>query len=281
MKTIASLLLAWLPAASAAWAQSALVDGVQAPAWLERSGRAVPLAPGVTLQAQDKIVTGGNGRARLRLAEGSAVRLGQNATFVIERVEDRGVFRAALNVIEGAFRFTTAVASRARPRDVSIRVKNVTAGIRGTDLWGKSTDARDLVCLLEGAITVGSEGFPTVTLDKPNDFYQRPREGAPVVSRVDAAQVAAWSQETAMDGEGAAAEGKGWRIVVSTLGNRDDALRLTRRLRAAGFAAELGARGESHLVVIGGFAAETQARAVMGNLRGLPGVGLPKVEPVD
>ena len=27
-------------------------------------------------------------------------------------------------------------------------MNNVTAGIRGTDLWGKSTDQRDLVCLL-------------------------------------------------------------------------------------------------------------------------------------
>ena len=281
MKTIAALLLALIAAAPAAWGQAAVVDGVQAPAWLERGGRAVPLAPGVQLQAQDKVVTGGNGRARLTLPEGSAVRLGQNATFVIERADNRGVFRAALNVIEGAFRFTTALASRARPREVSIRVKNVTAGIRGTDLWGKSSEARDLVCLLEGAITVGSEGFPTVTLDKPNAFYQRPRGGEPVVSSVDAAQVAAWSAETAIDGEGAAAEGKGWRIVVSTLGNRDDALRLTRRLRGLGFAAELGSRGESYLVQIGGFAAEQQARSVMGNLRGLPGVGLPKVEPVE
>jgi hypothetical protein len=280
MKTYLAVLVAVLATAPAAWGQAARVDGVLAPAWLERGGRAVPLSPGVPLQADDKIVTGGNGRARLTLAEGSAIRLGQNATFTIDRVESRGIFRAAFNVLEGAFRFTTAIANKARPRDVSIRVKNVTAGIRGTDLWGKSTDEKDLVCLLEGAITVGSEGHPTVTLDNPNDFYVRPRDGSPVVSKVDAAQVAAWSAETAMDGEEAAAEGKGWRIVVSTLPIRDDALRLVRRLRGLGFAAELGSRGESYLVQIGGYPTERHARAVMANLRGLPGIGLPKVEPV-
>jgi hypothetical protein len=55
----------------------------------------------------------------------------------------------------------------------------VTAGIRGTDLWGKSNDARDLVCLLEGKISVGAEGHPAVTLDQPLDFYQNPRDGSP------------------------------------------------------------------------------------------------------
>ena len=30
----------------------------------------------------------------------------------------------------------------------------MTAGIRGTDLWGSSDAERDLVCLVEGRITV-------------------------------------------------------------------------------------------------------------------------------
>ena len=48
----------------------------------------------------------------------------------------------------------------------------------GTDLWCKSTDERDLVCLLEGKISVGAQGHPEVTLDKPLDFYQKPRDGS-------------------------------------------------------------------------------------------------------
>src|SRR4051812_48045859 len=121
---VRGLLLAFASlAAIGAAAEGARVDSVQAPAWLERSGRSVPLATGVELQAGDKVVTGGNARTRLLLSEGSAVRLGENATFTFERIEHRGVFRAALNVLEGAFRFTTALANRARPRDVSIKVK--------------------------------------------------------------------------------------------------------------------------------------------------------------
>ena len=99
----------------------------------------MPLTPGTALQAHDRLRTGANARVQLRLSEGSAVKLGENAQFVIERAEDRGIFRAALSVIAGAFRFTTA-AGKGRTRDVSIKVKNVTVGIRGTDLWGKSTE---------------------------------------------------------------------------------------------------------------------------------------------
>jgi len=284
MRTTTTALLLLLAAAVPAFAQPARVDAVQAPAWLERGGRTVPLAPGTVLGGQDKVLTGANARVRVKLGEGSDVRLGEYAEFTLDRAEDRGgTFRAALAVLKGAFRFTTNLVARAHPRDVTIRVKNVTAGIRGTDLWGKSTDERDLVCLLEGAISVGSEGFPTVKLDTPNDFYQRPRAGGePQVSKVDAAQVALWSKETALEDDAAAREGRGWRIVAATLPNRDDALRMARALRVAGFAADVAPGPENAtLVRVGAFATESQARTVMGNLRGHPGVLLPKVVPIE
>src|SRR3954471_16466380 len=101
------MLVALLLAPLASLAQPVRVESVQAPAWLERAGRTVALQPGIALQADDKVVTGGNARVPLRLAEGSAVRLGERAQFMVERVEDRGLFRAALSVVSGAFRYTT------------------------------------------------------------------------------------------------------------------------------------------------------------------------------
>ena len=276
MKTILASLA--LMVSAAAHAQAVRVDAVQYPAWLERGGRAVPLAQGTVLQPQDKLVTGGNARVRLKLAEGSAVRLGENAQFTIERVEDRGVFRAALSVIAGAFRFTTDAALRSKPRDVGIKVKNVTVGIRGTDLWGKSTDARDLVCLLEGSISVGAEGFPAVTLDRPNDFYQKPRDGQPQVLQADPKQVQEWSVETAIEGESQADASAGrWRMVAATTPTRDDALKIVRTLRSAGYPAEVGSLEGKIVIQVPGLDSEAHARAVMANVRGLPGVELPKV----
>lgn len=91
----------------AAHAQAATVEAVQSPAWLDLGGASVPLTPGTRLQPRDQVRTGGNARVRLRMGEGSAVKLGENAQLAIEVAEDRNVFRAELSVLAGAFRFTT------------------------------------------------------------------------------------------------------------------------------------------------------------------------------
>ena len=62
---------------------------------------------------------------------------------------------ASLEVAKGAFRFTTGVFGNPRAeRDVNVKFGTITAGVRGTDLWGRSVNSDDLVCLLEGGITV-------------------------------------------------------------------------------------------------------------------------------
>ena len=278
MKISLAMLPAALLFAAFANAQGAVVEAVQYPAWLERAGHAVPLTPGTTLQAKDKLRTGENARVRLQLAEGSAVKLGQNAQFVIERADDGNIFRAALSVIAGAFRFTTDSGAKDRARNVAIKVKNVTVGIRGTDLWGKSTAERDWVVLLEGKISVGSEGNPTVALDKPLDFYQKPREGAPEVSKADAKVVEEWARETEMSADGAAASKAGrWRVVAAVKPKREDARALVRELRSAGYPGEIVPKGGQFLVQVSGLAGEAEARALMSNVRSIKGVVLPTV----
>jgi hypothetical protein len=277
-RTLAAMCVA-LAASASALAETARVEAVQYPAWLERGGNSVPLMPGTRLEASDKLRTGANARVQIQMGEGSAVKLGENAQFVIQKVDDRGLFRATLAVITGAFRFTTDALSRTKHRDVTIHVKNVTAGIRGTDLWGKSTDERDLVCLLEGKISVGSEGHPDVTLDQPLDFYQKPRDGDPKVAKVDQKQVDIWSQETEIQKDGAAGRvGGKWKVIVAKLYTRDEALRLNRVVRANGYPSEIGTSGGNPAVIVAGLAGEAEARALMSNLRSIPGVEGPTVQ---
>ena len=278
MKTIvlSLALTALLAAAHGACAQPAIVEAVQYPAWLERGGNAVPLAPGTALQAQDRLRTGGNARVLLKLPEGSAVKLGENAQFVFEKAEERGIFRATLSVLTGAFRFTTDVLRKGQKRDIAIKVQNVTAGIRGTDLWGKSTGERDLVCLLEGKISVGAAGHPQVTLDQRLDFYVKPRDGEPTVAKVDEKQIVEWSQETEIAKNAPAARvGGKWAVRADTLRSRDGALALNRLLRASGYPSEVTPREGQFTVQITGLAGEDEARALMANLRGVKGVEVP------
>src|SRR3954464_11656719 len=152
---VAALLVSTYAAAQPA----AVVEGVQMPAWVERSGRTSPVAAGMALQAGDQVKTGAGSRLLVKLSEGSLVKLGENGTLrIAEMAPSKDLFAATLRVLEGAFRFTTHLAAKQRRREVNITIATVTAGVRGTDLWGRSRDERQIVCLIEGKIEVGAEG---------------------------------------------------------------------------------------------------------------------------
>ena len=273
-----ALCVAGLGLPAPARAQAIQVEAVQYPAWLERGGRAVPLTPGTDLQAADTLRTGANSRVQLKLAEGSTVKLGANARFTVERVENRGVFRSVLNVLYGAFRFTTGALGADHKRELDIRVRTITAGIRGTDLWGKSTDARDLVCLLEGHVSARAEGRDAVILDKPRDFYQRARDGEPQLGRVDEKQVREWAKETELEAGGPVARPGGrWRVIASKFHERDKALAFSRELRMRGFPAEVAKADDVQRVDIRGLAGEAEARALMAMVRDVPGANIPSI----
>lgn len=130
------LATAFAPAALAANSAAARVEAVQSPAWRDRGGLVVPLAAGMELRSGDVLRTGSGARAYLKLAEGSRVKLGENARFTIytNSLRPEKSFRGALDILAGAFRFTTARLKKAVSRDVAIRVGTATIGIRGTDL---------------------------------------------------------------------------------------------------------------------------------------------------
>jgi len=157
------------------------IESLQLPAWLDRGGLTVPASPGIELYSGDTLRTGRGARLLIGLSEGSVVRLGENATFEVAKVERRGnVFLAALNVVEGAFRFTTRAAGKLQQRDVTIKVaRNATIGIRGTDLWGRGRDDKDIVCLIEGKIDFTGNDDKTQRLDQPLQFFQSTRSASP------------------------------------------------------------------------------------------------------
>ena len=189
--------------ASAASLSLLTVEDLVAPAFVEHAdGKRQPLAVGMGLRNKEKVHTGAGGRALLKLSEGSAVKLGENATLAVDDLgmQDSiqgGVVSASLEVVRGAFRFTTGLLGKsATQRDVRVKVNTITAGIRGTDVWGKSETDRDIVCLLEGRVSV-SHGGQQFTMTEPNSFYIAPRTGKPLpVAPVSPEQIREWSAET-------------------------------------------------------------------------------------
>jgi hypothetical protein len=280
-----ALLVALLVAVSLpALAQpAAVVDGVQMPAWLERDGKRTPLAPGMELRAGDSILSGKDARVLVKLSEGSVVKLGENGTLRLAELQPtRELFKAALQVIEGAFRFTTDIVQKARKREVSVRVSQVTAGIRGTDFWGRSRDDRQVVCLIEGAIEIGADGEQPVRMDTPLQFYQRDKGKTQPVGVVEVNRLAEWAQETEIQpGKGAARAGGKFSVQLVAAETQEAALAVYDQVRAAGYAAQLAPRkdGEKmvYRVLIRNLPSRADAQALAAQLKGKYGVEDPKV----
>ncbi|MCX7176656.1 MAG: FecR family protein [Proteobacteria bacterium] len=224
----------------------ATIATVQAPAWLERDGRNQPLAVGMEVRNGDKIRTGSQARVYLDMAEGSSVKLGEYAVLKLHsrRLKPASNFKGALDVSAGAFRFTTPALQRAsNQRDVVIRVGAATAGIRGTDLWGKSDAARDVILLIEGNVEVRHAGA-TFEMAEPLTYFFVPRNAPPqALTRVDPESFKQWARETEVSpGDGATQRGGKWKVLLARAGQQREALEAYDKARNAGYAAEIRVR---------------------------------------
>jgi ferric-dicitrate binding protein FerR (iron transport regulator) len=255
----------------------ATVEAVQAPAWLERAGKRIPLSPGAALHSGDTVLTGPEARTYLLLADGSRVKLGESARFALHSRSTRPtkVLHGALDIMTGAFRFTTGALKRATERNLQIRVGTATIGIRGTDIWGKSGKERDIVALLEGRIEVTRSG-ETVELAEPMTYLDAPRSGDVLIRPLESGQLNRWARETEiLPGDGAAHQKGRWRVQVAVASTQDDALVAYDKLREAGFDARIrpfktvDATDWQYAITLTGFADRKEAAAVAERLAGL------------
>jgi hypothetical protein len=262
---------------------AAVIEGVQMPAWRERDGKRVPLVPGMELRAGDRIVSGKEARVVVRLSEGSLVKLGEDGTLRFARIEpSREIFRAALEVLQGAFRFTTDVAAKARKREVSVRVDTVTIGVRGTDFWGRSRAELQVVCLIEGAIEVGAQGEQPVPMDQPRQFYRRDKGKTQPVGFVEPKQLRQWALETDIEvGKGALRRGGRFSVALLAAAEQSQANSVRNQLREAGYPAEVASSKEgdktTYVVRIRHLPSREEAQALANQLKGRFGIREPKV----
>ncbi|MCW5625145.1 MAG: FecR domain-containing protein [Burkholderiales bacterium] len=244
---VSAALLATLSSIAPAAPKDVVVEALNAPAWVTRSGTKQPLAVGTALRDSDEISTAEGSRVLLRLGDGSTVKLGEQARFVVanagRNAQDGNLFKATLDVLAGAFRFTTSALAKARvQRDVTVRLPTITAGIRGTDFWGKSEPDRDFVVLIEGSVAVqrGSEG--SVTMESARSLFAAPRgQPTPPLSTVPEDLLGKYAAETELT-DGAARAGGRWKVTLSVTEDQTQALAVYDKLRAAGYAAVIAPR---------------------------------------
>ena len=266
-------------------APAAVVEGAQLPAWFTRDGKRQPLAIGTELKSNDEIATGVNSRLLLRLGDGSMVKLGENGHLKLSELVQRpqqNFLSATLRVLEGAFRFTTAAVQRSRARrDITVQFPTITAGIRGTDIWGKNLGDKEVLVLIEGRVTVTRAGDAPVEMKDPLTFLQAPKTGAATVEAVLMEQLKAWAAETEIAaGQGAIRKGGRWKLYLASYDRQTEALALYDRLRRDGYPARIlpqtGDDGQHYRVRIAGFPNEQEANALGARLKEMH----PRLEPM-
>lgn len=276
------LMLLAMPAHAETDAQ---VQAVQMPAWLQRGDTTGPLRVGLALQNGDRLITGTNARIYVQTADGSTVKLGEKASLTIDELtrgqQEESVFRAALNVAKGAFRFTTASIAKLKSRDVTVRVAGATVGIRGTDVWGKDGAEMGVVCLIEGKISVVGVDNNEFVMDQPLSFYKMPKDAAPLpVGPVDAEQLGKWATETDIAQPATQVGGK-WKVDLLTAPDQANALAAYDQWRNAGYDVQLKPMAQDggwvYMLQIGQLPSRAQAMKLAAQLKGNLGAENPGV----
>jgi len=266
-------------------APDAVVEGVQSPAWIIRDGKRQPLAIGTELKSNDEVATGVNSRLLLRLGDGSMVKLGENGQLQISGLLQRrqqNFVKATLKVLEGAFRFTTEAVTRTRARrDITVQFATITAGIRGTDIWGKNLGDKEVLVLIEGKVTVTRAGDAPLEMKDPLTYLQAPKTGAATVNAVLMEQLKDWAAETEIAaGQGAIRKGGRWKLYLASYDRQTEALALYDSLRRDGYPARIlpqtGDDGQRYRVRIAGFPNEQEANALGARLKDMN----PRLEPM-
>lgn len=223
-----------------------VVSAVQSPAWLVHGGSAMPLKPGMIVADGDTLRTAAGGRVYLELPEHSTVKLGENTEFMTPAMQmtkdDQGsLFKGVLHVLKGVFRFTTSLVGHSERRHVDIQVGVTTIGVRGTDVWGRSSDDGSLVALLEGRISMDMPGHQGMMMDKPMHYMTAAAAGADMKMDQDVTpdKVADWAAQTDVAaGSGVLSSDGKWVVALMSSTSDDDATDLMGKLAEAGYPSE-------------------------------------------
>ena len=266
---------------------SAELLAVQMPAWVERAGRRTPARAGMVLEQADTLETGELGRMQIGLVDGSLIKLGQRARLTLAELQPadsrEDTFRALLDVVKGAFRFTTSALNRTRPRDVTLRVASLTVGVRGTDLWGRVDDTADTVCLIEGSINVKHVQGAERVMDQPLQLMVAPHDSTPLhLAWVETDKLKQWAAETDLEpGAGVTLASGGWVVQLSAYAQLESAASAQDKMRKAGYAAEVTqvqVQGKTyHRLRVAGFDTQADAKAFAGRIKGKFGARSPWV----
>ncbi|MEE9598313.1 MAG: SPOR domain-containing protein [Acidiferrobacterales bacterium] len=267
----------------------AIVEELQMPVWLERGQQRMPLQAGMPLKELDTLETGEAGRLVALFADGSLLEVGERTRISIERLsatmEAASItFQAFLDVAKGSFHYTAHDTVRTTYRDVGVRINSTIINVRQpADICGQSSVETELVCLIDGTITIEHPAVASFVMDKPRTVFIAPKSGTPTaVTTADPELFRAWTDATKLIAEhGITVPDGGWIVQLAATNDERAANILARRLWQAGYAASIKRVGSGNRTFyrlrVDQFDSELEARGFASRIKGQFGVTSPWV----
>lgn len=227
-------------------AVSAVVETFQMPAWINLDGEKKAMRIGMQIQQQTAVETGDGGKVYIEMEEGSRLKVGPKSavkvlTLKTKEQTSNNIFKSVINIVRGAFRFTTNARYKSRKRDITFKVRAITAGIRGTDIWGKSVPEKDFICLLEGAIKIKKNGEAEQEMNHPATFFvvKRNQPSSPI-KPVAPKLIKKWSKITdTLKGQGTIIKNGRYHLNLLSFKNPKYTKKWQNRLEQDGFATDI------------------------------------------
>jgi hypothetical protein len=133
------------------------VTRVQGNGLVLRGTREFKAEPKLTLARRDVLKTAAGARLLVTFEDGSQFTVGENAEVVLDDFlykprRRNGVI--LLDVIKGAFRFTTGKLGQLTDKRIEVHLPAASLAVRGTDFWGGPIDRATGVLLIDGEVEV-------------------------------------------------------------------------------------------------------------------------------
>lgn len=113
----------------------ATITAIKGSANIERKALSIDAILGSALEEKDRIVTKDNSKLQLIFKDETVITIGANSNFSIKEYlfEDNKEPVARFNMLQGAMRTISGKIGKIAPQNFSVRTKNATIGIRGTN----------------------------------------------------------------------------------------------------------------------------------------------------
>jgi len=257
-----------------------IVEELQVPVWLEREQQRMPLRASMQLKEFDTLKTGETGRIVALIADGSLLAVGERTRISIERlsatIEATTItFQAFLGVAKGSFHYIADDTVRTTQRDVGLRINATIIDVRQpADFRGQSNVETELVCLIDGTITIEHLAINSFVMNKPRTVFVAPKSDTPTaVTTADSELLRAWTNATKLIAERSITVPDGsWIVQLAATNDERAANILARRLWQAGYAASIKSVDSDdrtfYRPTVNRFDSELEARGFASRIKG-------------